>query len=68
MGELYPDNIERLLVPEWQIGSDSDSTRKQETKAVKDFQRRQPVPVSGMWPTVAYDKDDKREILLSGTR
>jgi hypothetical protein len=67
MGELNLDKIERLLVPEWQNEHECDSIRKQNSKANKDFQRGQLIPVSQVWPSTTYGKDDRGKSLLPRT-
>jgi hypothetical protein len=68
MGELYPDYFERLLIPELKNELEGDRTRYQETEDVKDFWRRQSIPISHRRATADYDDDDHRMSLLSGAR
>lgn len=67
MGEIYPDNSERLLVPEWQNERNCDYNESQEPKAGKDFQRGQSFPVPHLWADTAYDYDDRQKSLLPST-
>jgi hypothetical protein len=65
MGELYLDNFERLLVPEWQNEHDCSCTGCQEAKAGKDSQRGQSFPLSHLWPGTPSSNDDRQKTLLS---
>ena len=67
MGELYLDNIDRLLLEERQqeesrrAGNTGEAERKDDLTG-----RSSPRPLRR--PPGAYDEDDRRESLLSGVR
>ena len=67
MGELYPDNFERLLIPGGQNGCEGGNTQYQQTEIVESFQPGQPVSESDLWATEAYGNGDQRISTLSNS-
>ena len=67
MGELYPDNFERLVTPESQKGHAGGCDREPGNSNVANTDDRLRRYIIYSLPLI-YDDDDRRESLLTGTR
>ena len=67
MGELYPDNFERLATPELQKGHAGGCDRDPgESKVASADERLRRYIIYNL--SLTSDDDDRRESLLTGTR
>jgi hypothetical protein len=69
MGELYPDSIDRALMPERENGCHHGGCYHAEAaRATGDLLRERTFPVHIMRISALYDIKARPETLLSGTR